>query len=94
MKRYQLWLLQIGLEEADNHCHESSIHELRTVVDEMKQELREERIARIQQQKQMEAQWKTELKQVTDSFMASNVALEERMKRLRPELQSKFVFVQ
>ena len=63
------WLLQIGLEDADNHCHESFIHELRTVVDEMQQELREERMARIQQQKQMEekeTQWQKQFKEQID----------------------------
>ena len=40
------------------------------------------------------AQWKAELKKVTDSCMASNVALEEKMKQRRPDLQSKYEFVQ
>ena len=71
---------------------------------EIKQELLEERTARTKLQDQIDhmeseikenkAQWKTELKQVTDNCMASNLVLEERIKRKRPELQSTFAFFQ
>ena len=71
------------------------------MYDELKEELREERTARTKLQGQIDhmesknqekdAQWKSDLKHVTDSCMARTVALEERMKRKRPELQSKII---
>ena len=74
------------------------------MFEEIKQELREERTARTKLQehidkteaenREKEAQWKTELKRVTHSCTASNVAMKERMKRKGPEPQSKFLFVQ
>ena len=70
------------------------------MFDEINQKLREERTVRKKMQEEMqiiekkmqekEEQWKTELKHVTDSCIVSTVALEERMKRKRPELQSKY----